>query len=96
MTEINSQITKLQNSEQSYKGKVKTHNYINRQNQSTTENCENRRQTKHEKSKQKIVFFTILDILTEFKIPYQAICQTEGTHFQSFGQITGNFRHLAK
>jgi hypothetical protein len=43
------------------------------------ENCENRRQTKHEKSKQKIVFFTILDILTEFKIPYQAICQTEGT-----------------
>ena len=33
---------KLRNSEQSYKGKVKTHNYINRQNQSTTENCENR------------------------------------------------------
>jgi hypothetical protein len=29
-------ITKLQNTEQSYKGKVKTHNYINRQNQSTT------------------------------------------------------------
>ena len=29
-------ITKLQNSEQSFKGKVKTHNYINRQNQSTT------------------------------------------------------------
>jgi hypothetical protein len=27
-------ITKLPNSEQSYKGKVKTHNYINRQNQS--------------------------------------------------------------
>ena len=35
-------ITKLSNSEQSYKGKVKTHNYINRQNQLTTENCENR------------------------------------------------------
>ena len=35
-------ITKLPNSEQSYKGKVKTHKYINRQNQSTTENCENR------------------------------------------------------
>ena len=35
-------ITKLPNSEQSHKGKVKTHNYINRQNQSTTENCENR------------------------------------------------------
>jgi hypothetical protein len=30
-------ITKLPNSEQSYKGKVQTHNYINRQNQSTTE-----------------------------------------------------------
>ena len=30
-------ITKLPNSEQSYKGKVKTHKYINRQNQSTTE-----------------------------------------------------------
>jgi hypothetical protein len=29
-------ITKLPNSEQSYKGKVKTHNYINRQNQTTT------------------------------------------------------------
>jgi hypothetical protein len=35
-------ITKLPNSEQSYKGKVKYHKYINRQNQSTTENCENR------------------------------------------------------
>ena len=29
-------MTKLPNSEQSYKGKVKTHNYIYRQNQSTT------------------------------------------------------------
>ena len=29
-------ITKLPNSEHSYKGKVKTHKYINRQNQSTT------------------------------------------------------------
>ena len=29
-------ITKLPNSEQSYKGKVKTHKYKNRQNQSTT------------------------------------------------------------
>jgi hypothetical protein len=29
-------ITKLPNSEQSYKGKVKTHNYLNRQDQSTT------------------------------------------------------------
>jgi hypothetical protein len=29
-------ITKLPNSEQSYKGKVKAHNYTNRQNQSTT------------------------------------------------------------
>jgi hypothetical protein len=35
-------ITKLPNSEQSYKGKIKTHKYINRQNQLTTENCENR------------------------------------------------------
>ena len=35
-------ITKLLNSEQSYKGKVKTHKYINRQNHSTTGNCENR------------------------------------------------------
>ena len=33
-------ITKLPNSEQSYQGKVKTHKYINRQNQSTTGNCE--------------------------------------------------------
>ena len=29
-------IAKLPNSEQSYRGKVKTHKYINRQNQSTT------------------------------------------------------------
>jgi hypothetical protein len=29
-------IAKLPNSEKSYKGKVKTHKYINRQNQSTT------------------------------------------------------------
>ena len=29
-------ITKLPNSEQSYKGKVKPHRYINRQNQSST------------------------------------------------------------
>ena len=35
-------ITKLPNSEQSYKGKVKTHNYINRQNRQQLENCENR------------------------------------------------------
>ena len=34
--QFSSVITKLPNSEQSYKGKVKTHNYINRQNQSTT------------------------------------------------------------
>ena len=36
MTEEIKVITKLPNSEQSYKGKVQTHNYINRQNQSTT------------------------------------------------------------
>ena len=52
-------------------------------------NLSNYRQTKHEKNKQKIVLFTILDILTEFKIPYRAIRQTEGTHFQSFSQMTG-------
>ena len=39
MVQTNNQIkviTKLPNSEQSYKGKVQTNNYINRQNQSTT------------------------------------------------------------
>ena len=35
-------ITKLPNSEQSYRGKVKTHNYINRQISQQPENCENR------------------------------------------------------
>jgi hypothetical protein len=35
-------ITKLPNSEQSYKGKVKTHKYINRQSSQQPENCENR------------------------------------------------------
>jgi hypothetical protein len=32
----NNKITELRTILQSYKGKVKTHNYINRQNQSTT------------------------------------------------------------
>jgi hypothetical protein len=36
ITKTISVIPKLPNSEQSYTGKVKTHNYINRQNQSTT------------------------------------------------------------
>ena len=35
-------LTTLPNSEQSYKGKVKTQKYINRQNQPTTGNCRNR------------------------------------------------------
>ena len=35
-------ITKLPNSEQSYKGKVKAHKYIKRQNQSTTGKLGNR------------------------------------------------------
>ena len=35
-------ITKLPNSEQSYKGKVKNHNYKNRQISQQPENCENR------------------------------------------------------
>jgi len=35
-------ITKLPNTEQSYKVKGKTHKSTNRQNQSTTENWENR------------------------------------------------------
>ena len=35
-------ITKLPNSEQSYKGKVKTHKFINRQISQQPENCENR------------------------------------------------------
>ena len=35
-------ITKLPNSEQSYKGKVKTHNYIKDKISQQPENCENR------------------------------------------------------
>jgi hypothetical protein len=35
-------ITKLPNSEQYYKGKVKTYNYINRKISQQPENCENR------------------------------------------------------
>ena len=42
-TETNKGNNKItENSEQSYKGKVKTHKYIHRQKQSTTGNCENR------------------------------------------------------
>ena len=36
---------KIKNSEQSYKGKVKTHKYINRQSSQQPENCENRNDT---------------------------------------------------
>jgi len=36
ITNKGNKLTKLPNSEQSYKGKVKTNKYINRQNQSTT------------------------------------------------------------
>ena len=36
-------ITKLPNSEQSYKGKVKTHNYINRKKSVNNRKTENRR-----------------------------------------------------
>jgi hypothetical protein len=39
---MNKNKNKLPNSEQSYKGKVKTHKNIDRQNQSTTGKCENR------------------------------------------------------
>jgi hypothetical protein len=35
-------ITKLPNSEQSYKGNVKTHKYINKKISQQPENCENR------------------------------------------------------
>jgi hypothetical protein len=42
MVIVNKGNNKLPNSEQSYKGKVKTHKYINRLDQSTPENCENR------------------------------------------------------
>ena len=44
-------ITKLANSEKSNKGKVKTHKYINRQNQSTTEICDVRYITLTRKSR---------------------------------------------
>jgi hypothetical protein len=47
-------ITKLPNSEQSNKGKVKTHNYINRPNQSTTDKLSN------------ILIFARLQIINRF------------------------------
>ena len=47
-------ITKLPNSEQSNKGKVKTHKYINRQNQSTTDKLSN------------ILIFARLQIINRF------------------------------
>jgi hypothetical protein len=50
-------ITKLPNSEQSYKGKVQTHNYINRQNQ------------KHFTfNKKTFIFFTSFTIFSIFEI----------------------------
>jgi hypothetical protein len=47
-------ITKLPNSEQSFKGKVKTHNYINRKNQSTT--------GKRNRGLMMLVFYAFLDV----------------------------------
>jgi hypothetical protein len=56
-------ITKLPNSEQSYKGKVQTHNYINRQNQPTTG-----------LSLCKIVRSSVILLLPLFPIPPSLLC----------------------
>ena len=53
-------MTKLPNSEQSYKGKVKTHNYIYRQNQSTT--------GKLWRGRRRFFFFFLL--LEQLKLPF--------------------------
>ena len=60
-------ITKLPNSEQSYKGKVKTHKYINRQNQSGGLNQILKRQTSpcHYGSKFQAVTITVFITILE-------------------------------
>jgi hypothetical protein len=64
-------ITKLPNSEQSYKGKVKTHNYINRQNQSTTGNSANiKNLSQYRKNYANIDIGLFFFILAEFMILY--------------------------
>ena len=58
---LNKGNNKITKSEQSYKGKVKTHNYINRQNQSTTGKLKNRN-LRHTLTKKFLTFFTFLSL----------------------------------
>jgi hypothetical protein len=80
-------ITKLPNSEQSYKGKVKTRKYINRQNQSTTENCENRNDPDLVQA-----FLMKWRVESDFKAPYLPLSlrlKGFGCHYNSVYNNTG-------
>jgi hypothetical protein len=84
-------ITKLPNSEQSYKGKVKTRKYINRQNQSTTENCENRNDPDLVQA-----FLMKWRVESDFKAPYLPLSlrlKGFGCHYNSIYNNTGINRY---
>ena len=81
----NNKIT--EKSEQSYKGKVKTNKYINRQNQSTTENCENRNDPDLVKA-----FLRKWWVESDFKapnLPLSLRLKGSGCHYNSMYNNTG-------
>ena len=80
-------ITKLPNSEQSYKGKVKTHKCINRRNQSTTGNCENRNDPDLVQA-----FLRKWWVESDFKapnLPHSLRLKGSGCHYNSIYNNTG-------
>ena len=95
-------MTKLPNSEQSYKGKVKTHKYVNRQNQSTTGNCENRNDSDLAQA-----FLKKWWVESDFKAPNLPLSlrfKVSGCHYNSiyskvkvlWSEKIGNFKVMLK
>ena len=80
-------IAKLPNSEQSYKGKVKTHKYINRQISQQPEKCENRNDPDLVQS-----FLKKWWVESDFKapnLPLSLRLKGSGCHYNSIYNNTG-------
>jgi predicted ferric reductase len=80
-------ITKLPNSKQSYKGKVKTRKYINRQISQQPENCENRNDPDLVQA-----FLKIWWVESNFKapnLPLSLRLKGSGCHYSSIYNNTG-------
>ena len=80
-------ITKLPNSEQSYKGKVKTHKYINSKISQRPENCENRNDPDLVQA-----FLKKWRVESDFKVPnllLSLLLKGSGCHYNSIYNNTG-------